>query len=327
MQILTNLVASKSMAQNPVVPFNNDTVLSRTSGGGYENRRRVGTLLYRCIWNGRLTFDNIDIIFMLTGMQGMDLPNVSTVVQWKATCDMCTLWQRFGRGGRGIGETATAILLVEKKDTEEEQKLKAARAAKKREKARDGIGIKRKANDDHIDNRKAKRPALHDRTPNSNLPNSESEISLPAPVSLNDLKEERRELYKVGAVVEKVGSKKWKGKGRELEVAMSDYVNAHHLCFDCRRIVPTLYFRNDKTRKFSRCLGVIFPSLKQHVHQRQIILNCAILQKRRAVTVAGLVSRTFAVISATPKNSQSTTSAFQRRLKKWQQNSISRPTS
>lgn len=260
-------------------------------------------------------------------MQGMDLPNVSTVVQWKATCDMCTLWQRFGRAGRGKGETATAILLVEKKDTEEERKSKAERAAKKREKSKDGIGTKRKANNDHIDTRKTKRPALQDRTLNGNLPNSESEKSLPAPASIKDLKEERRALYKEGAVVEKVGSKKGKGKGRELEVAMSDYVNAHHLeCFNCRRIVPILYFRNDKTRKSMLSQSQI-PSLKQHVCQRQIILNCAILPKRRAVTVAGLVSRTFAVISVTLKNSQNTTSAFRRGLKKWQENPISRPTS
>ena len=74
---------------------------------------------------------------MLTTMQGMDLPDVSIVVQWKATCDMCMLWQRFGRGARGSGQTATAILLVEKKDTEEERQSKAAKAARKREKARE----------------------------------------------------------------------------------------------------------------------------------------------------------------------------------------------
>jgi superfamily II DNA helicase RecQ len=104
---------------------------------------------------------------MLTGVQGMDLPNVSIVVQWKATCDMCTLWQQFGRGGRGSGETATAILLVEKKDTEEERQSKAERAAKKRDKAREGIGTKRKANDDLSDNHQAKRPALRDLTSNN----------------------------------------------------------------------------------------------------------------------------------------------------------------
>ena len=50
----------------------------------------------------------------------MDLPDIKIVVQWKATCDLCTLWQRLGRVARGPGEVGTAILLVEKKDTAEE---------------------------------------------------------------------------------------------------------------------------------------------------------------------------------------------------------------
>jgi superfamily II DNA helicase RecQ len=264
-------------------------------------------------------------------MQGMDLPNISIVVQWKATCDMCTLWQRFGRGGRGSGETATAILLVEKKDMEEERQSKAERAAKKRKKAREGNGTKRKANDELINNCQDKRPALQDRSLNGNNDDAHSEIlgsqiTLRTPVPIKDLKEERRALYKEGAVVEKAGiSKKGKGKGRELEVAMDDYVNSQHLCFDCRHIVPILYFRNDKTRKSSYCFRVIFSSLKQHVQQRQIILHCAILPKRQAEIVAGLASPLFAAISAILKNSQSITSAFQRRLKKWQQSLISRP--
>ena len=52
----------------------------------------------------------------------MDLPDIKIVVQWKATCDLCTLWQRFGRAAHGDDqlEEATAILFVEKKDTNEE---------------------------------------------------------------------------------------------------------------------------------------------------------------------------------------------------------------
>ncbi|KAJ7683797.1 P-loop containing nucleoside triphosphate hydrolase protein [Mycena rosella] len=33
---------------------------------------------------------------------GIDLPNITVVIQWRATCDMCTLWQRFGRGFGGF---------------------------------------------------------------------------------------------------------------------------------------------------------------------------------------------------------------------------------
>jgi len=183
----------------------------------------------------------------------MDLPNVSIVVQWKATCDMCMLWQQFRRGAWASGQTTTAILLVEKKDTEEERRSRAEKVAKK-EKAREGIGTKRKAQNDLIDNRQTKRPALQDRNPNSNclysdvLDNDGSDKTLQTPISIEDLKEERRNLYKEGAVVEKAGtSKKGKGKGRELEVVMDDYVNTQHLCFVCWRMVPILYFGNDKT--------------------------------------------------------------------------------
>ncbi|KAH6891607.1 P-loop containing nucleoside triphosphate hydrolase protein [Coprinopsis sp. MPI-PUGE-AT-0042] len=50
---------------------------------------------------------------------GMDIPDVDIVIQWKATCDMCMLWQRFGRVARGWGCTGVAILLVEKKNTDD----------------------------------------------------------------------------------------------------------------------------------------------------------------------------------------------------------------
>ena len=77
-------------------------------------------------------------------MQGIDLPDIQIEVQYRADCDLSTLWQRFGRAARAAGQEATAILLVEKKDTAEEHVLKAERAAKKKEK---GLGSKRKATD------------------------------------------------------------------------------------------------------------------------------------------------------------------------------------
>ncbi|TFK37835.1 P-loop containing nucleoside triphosphate hydrolase protein, partial [Crucibulum laeve] len=63
---------------------------------------------------------------------GMDISGIQIVVQWKATCDLCTLWQRFGRAARRDGQTATVILLVEKKDVEEERLKAAERAASKK---------------------------------------------------------------------------------------------------------------------------------------------------------------------------------------------------
>lgn len=87
----------------------------------------MGTVCNRCIRNGMCLLQ----------------PDVQLVIQWKATCDLCTLWQRFGHGGRGSDQLAIAILLVEKKDTNEEHLQKAERAAKRKAKKREGIGTKR----------------------------------------------------------------------------------------------------------------------------------------------------------------------------------------
>ncbi|KAH6893859.1 P-loop containing nucleoside triphosphate hydrolase protein [Coprinopsis sp. MPI-PUGE-AT-0042] len=106
--------------------------------------------------------------------KGMDIPDIKIAVQWKATCDLCTLWQRFGRVARGEGVIGIAILLVEKKDTEEERQQKALRALEKTKKAKEkqltksteqhttAAGSKRKATDQL--SQAPKRPALGDRT-------------------------------------------------------------------------------------------------------------------------------------------------------------------
>lgn len=215
----------------------------------------MGALLYRCIRNGTHTF-HISLSTDLTFLQGMDLSHIEIVVQWKATTDMCMLWQRFGRGARGVGITGVAILLVEKKDTQDERRSKAEKAARK--KAKEGIGTKRKAQEElHRGDKAAKRPILGDR----GLPNSENLAVLPmqtpadihdiAPSrSIEELKEERRALYVKRAVLETSGPKKFKGKSaREIEVVMDDFINAKQVGFNCRRVVPMLYFGNDKTRK------------------------------------------------------------------------------
>ena len=44
----------------------------------------------------------------------MDVPDVELVVQWKATCTLSTLWQRFIHGGWNPALEATAVFLVEK---------------------------------------------------------------------------------------------------------------------------------------------------------------------------------------------------------------------
>lgn len=63
----------------------------------------------------------------LTVCQGIDVRNIRVVVQWRLTCDLNTLWQRFGRAARDPSLDAIAILFVEAKyfDDEKEKKTRA----------------------------------------------------------------------------------------------------------------------------------------------------------------------------------------------------------
>ena len=68
----------------------------------------------------------------------MDQPDIHRVIQWKATCDMCTLWQCFGRAACNLAIDAEAILFVEpaltdvKKETKEANRKKREAAKGKR---------------------------------------------------------------------------------------------------------------------------------------------------------------------------------------------------
>ena len=182
----------------------------------------------------------------------MDLPDIRIVIQWKATCDLCTLWQRFGRAARGAGQEATAILFVEKKDTGEERVLKAARAAQRLAKKKEGVtGQKRKAATE-LTSGSSKRPTLGERT---NLDEEGSHtVTMPAGVlSHKNLAIEQREQrcahYKMRPT--KITTKEKKRVHVHIGSPMDDFINAtkgHHEHIDCRRIVPMLFFENDKRR-------------------------------------------------------------------------------
>jgi len=45
----------------------------------------------------------------------MDLPDITLIIQWKATCDSCTLWQRFRRAIGDLKLEGKALFLVEPK--------------------------------------------------------------------------------------------------------------------------------------------------------------------------------------------------------------------
>jgi superfamily II DNA/RNA helicase len=51
----------------------------------------------------------------LPSSQGLDLHNIKLVIQWRYVGSLCTLVQRFGRGGQNLLDEALAIYLVEPK--------------------------------------------------------------------------------------------------------------------------------------------------------------------------------------------------------------------
>ncbi|KAI0052949.1 P-loop containing nucleoside triphosphate hydrolase protein, partial [Auriscalpium vulgare] len=61
---------------------------------------------------------------------GVDLPDIELIIQWKATCNLATLWQRFGRGARNPLLTAKVLFLVEPKHFEDEKAKRAEGKAK-----------------------------------------------------------------------------------------------------------------------------------------------------------------------------------------------------
>ena len=209
----------------------------------------------------------------------MDIPDIQLVVQYKATCNLCTLWQRFGRAARGAEWEATAILIVEKKNTAEDRLLKAKRAAERKGKNKEAIRTgKRRKPTDKLPLPPSKRPALADRTPlinrdldmtrmtveSSVLVEVETESDEPVAGNSNDVVpttqdseaveaewlNERRLAYQKG---EKHATYLPK-KGQEKDMVagpgtpIDDYINAN-LHVRCRRKVVNVFFGNDTDRR------------------------------------------------------------------------------
>ena len=58
----------------------------------------------------------------------MDVPDILLVVQWRVTCRVAALWQRFGHAVQDKGLTGTALLFVEKEYFDNEKAKVAGRA-------------------------------------------------------------------------------------------------------------------------------------------------------------------------------------------------------
>lgn len=215
----------------------------------------------------------------------MDIPDIEVVVQWRVTCNLDTLWQRFGRAARGQGTTALAVLLAESKYFDDEiatarKRVKKRGEAKKRNAQEKELG-KRQRGMDGRRGAAAKRAradgpgmepnVLESDSDNSDDPsvsdgpnnyNSTDELFQEAPDEQMDLDrggdlsvcESLRVLFCQARLVIK-SKGKWKGKrsADELEAPIApeldNLINAASRSFKCYRKVIMAYYENDRIGK------------------------------------------------------------------------------
>lgn len=131
--------------------------------------------------------------------QGIDIPDIDLVVQWRATCNIATLWQRFGRAARDSELEGKALFLVEPKHFDDEKAKKEARRQKRAANSR-----KRKASQ-ATDATSSKRrrveggPPIHNASNRAPVPAADADHELSESGSDSedddDLYAERRKLY------------------------------------------------------------------------------------------------------------------------------------
>ncbi len=103
-------------------------------------------------------------------LQGVDISDIKLIIQWRTTCSMDTLQQRFGRGARSSSVEAYAILFAEAKYFDDERE--------RLELARQERALKRKRTDESTTAVPNKRRRANP-TPLNNPP-----VAIPVPIPL-----------------------------------------------------------------------------------------------------------------------------------------------
>ncbi|THG96024.1 hypothetical protein EW026_g5739 [Hermanssonia centrifuga] len=206
---------------------------------------------------------------------GMDISDIELIIQYKVTCSLCALWQRFGRGARDREKEATAIFFVEAKYLDEERAKKEARkVAKKAKQAGQSKGRKRGRKQEDVGDGPSMKRIARELVPSQSHPIMASS-STPATIQTRtdlasgpsqmkiaeDVKNEseseqesdaseedeedglHRALYAQPTSQPAVN----KTKRVELEPAMDDFINAGERKLKCRRRPVRWYFDNDKS--------------------------------------------------------------------------------
>ncbi|KAI9066924.1 P-loop containing nucleoside triphosphate hydrolase protein [Trametes sanguinea] len=175
---------------------------------------------------------------------GVDIPDVEVVVQWRVTCDLDTLWQRFGRAARGQGREGVAILYAEAKYFDEERQEAAKRAEKRRKKAQ------QKSAEKEVNKRKrpiedeGDQPARRPEPPSVEVAVTEPQLTV-----FEQLRVSYALTRPVRQGADKARGKPKAGKGTndtDLSNEIDNLVNAATRAFKCYRVPVTAYYGNDR---------------------------------------------------------------------------------
>ncbi|KAG2344669.1 hypothetical protein BDR05DRAFT_947343 [Suillus weaverae] len=177
--------------------------------------------------------------------KGMDVPDILLVIQWRATCKLSTLWQRWGRAARDKQLQGTAILFAEKEHFDDVQEERRQHQEMKKRKDRPSAinslvskcqcGVGMVAPTEHEEDHELEGGLDENECDNGgNVINGDS-------MGLGD--KELQETLK-STMDGKTGSNAWK-KSRELDPAMDRLINAHlRNTILCRRRVFRVHFDN-----------------------------------------------------------------------------------
>ncbi|KAI0674174.1 P-loop containing nucleoside triphosphate hydrolase protein [Trametes maxima] len=195
---------------------------------------------------------------------GVDIEDVELVVQWKVTCDLDSLWQRFGRAARGPGREAVAVLLAEPKYFDEERAAAEKRAEARAEKRKEGELKKATA----AEQRKRKRAEGEtDETTGDSRPAVRPRVGADSPVTSDSVEprtsnvskyEQLQIMYKTSRrETEDTAPKKRKAttESAALSPELDSLVNAATRPFKCYRVPITAYYENDRAGvDFTQCV-------------------------------------------------------------------------
>lgn len=234
----------------------------------------------------------------------MDIPDIAIVVQWKATCRLTELWQRWGRAARAPGGSGVAILFADKNlfdDVREEKKSRQqVEEAKKRQREETSADLPPSKRANH----NASAPSLSNATETgTDVPSGPSR---PSPSESANNRAFRNTMFPSLLTVGMNSQPTVKKAKRELDPAMDCLINAEFRgttpASRCRRKVIEIYFEGEGSShgKFpiEACNFELISSEKSTISLRVTPLA------QRVVCAVPPPSRLSAVISTVRPSSQ-----------------------